>query len=49
MGGDSFKHQIRLRGSLYKEVDNVEVTLTANAEDKPKDLKFKVCFDFLLM
>ena len=41
-GGNSFDHQIKLRGNLYKEVENVEVTLTTNAEDKPKDFKFKV-------
>ena len=42
--GKSFEHQIKLRGNLYNEVENVEVTLTADSEDRLKDLKFKVCF-----
>ena len=41
-GGTKFQHQIKLKGNLYKEVDNVEVTLTTDAEDKPSDFEFKV-------
>jgi len=45
--GDNFQHQIKLRGNLYKEVENAEVTLTTVAEDKPSDFEFKYEVDLL--
>ena len=41
-GEDDFQHEIRLTGNLYKEVENAEVILTTDAEDRPNDFKFKV-------
>ena len=35
-------YTINLRGNLYKEVENVEIKLTTEDEERPKDFKFKV-------
>ena len=40
--GDKDLYTIKLRGHLYKEVKDVEVTLSTEDEEKPKDFQFKV-------
>ena len=45
IAGDKFKYEIMLGGSLYNEVDNVEVYLRASSTDGRKDFTFMVCLD----
>ena len=40
--GNKEIYTIKLRGNLYKEVENVEIVLTTEDEERPKDFKFKV-------
>ena len=42
IGPRNFQYEIKLKGKLYKEVENAEITLTTVAEDSPKDFKFTV-------
>ena len=40
----NFDYQIKLKGTLYKEVENAEIVLTTKAEDRPRDFKFRVSY-----
>ena len=48
IGPRNFQYQIKLKGTLYNEVENAEIILSTTAEDRPKDFNFKVNYDDIL-
>ena len=39
---DDFDYLFKVKGNMYKEVDEVEVTMTTKGVDRPADFVFQV-------